>query len=214
VSTSANDDLRALLFGDVPMEAWPPGDTADAEPWAGFVRARADLAAGDQDLAIREWGAIAAFGDHEPRHILQAWHFLRGCNVHPDDAIAATVLGVVAEVAVDGAHDVLAAYRDGSVRYLNHGGGATVADAGDLEPVEVVDAVAHLVAIGQTVAPTIGVWAEPARPALPVGHSRFTMLTPGGARFVQGPDDALRADATATGLFAAATELLQRVVAI
>ena len=33
----------------------------------------------------------------------------------------------VARELVDGGHDVLAAYADGSVRYLNHAGGATVA---------------------------------------------------------------------------------------
>ena len=149
------------------------------------------------------------FGGGESRHTLQAWHFLRSVNVHPGDSIAGEVLGVVVEVTVDGAHDVLAAYRDGSIRYLNHAGGATILDE---VPPAVAAKAAALLAAGQVLADQIGPWTEPQLPDLPVGSMRLTMLTRGGPHFGQGPDDALGGDPLAAPVLAAATDLLVAVV--
>lgn len=209
---SADEALRGTLFGDVAMDQWPAGDATSAEPWDVFVRARAHLAAGDQDLAIREWASIetrAGFGVVESRHLLQAWHFLRSVGVQPDASIAGEVLGVVVEVTVDDAHDVLAAYADGSVRYLNHAGGSTVIDAA---PPTVAVAAAAVLQAGQSLAAQIGPWTEPHLPDLPVGHTRLTMLTRSGPHFGQGPGDVLGADPAAAPLLGAATELLVAVV--
>lgn len=204
--------LRSTLFGLVPLEGWPEGDGPAGEPWDGFVRAREHLAAGDQDLAIREWAALetrAGFGAVESRHLLQAWHFLRSVGIQPDGSIAGVVLGVVVEVTVGGAHDVLAAYADGSVRYLNHAGGATILD--DLPP-GVAPRVPPVLAAGQALADQLGPWAEPDIPDLPVGQMRLTMLTRGGPRFGQGPDAVLGSDPLAGPLLGAATELMVAVV--
>lgn len=207
--TEPADALAPTLYGDLPSEAWPVGDDVTDEPWASFVRARRHVADGDQDLAVRAWVGVAADATLEARHRLQAWHFLRSIGVNPDEAIAAEVWGVVAEVAVDDGHDVLAAYDVGGVRYLNHAGGVTVVDEVEGDAAE---ALAQWLAAGQQLAGHIGVWTEPTRPSLAVGESRMTMLTPGGPRFGQGPDDALRADPMAGPLFAAATALLVAVL--
>lgn len=207
-----DEALRSTLFGLLPLDAWPAGDGPSGEPWDGFVRARDHLAAGDQDLAIREWSQIALAAEltgGESRHVLQAWHFLRSVDVHPDESIAGEVLGIVVEVTVDGAHDVLAAYADGSVRYLNHAGGATVLD--DVPP-QTAALAANVLAAGQELADQIGPWTEPQLPDLPVGTMRLTMLTRGGPRFGQGPDDVLGDDPMAGPLLTAATALLVSVV--
>ena len=129
--STAADALRPTLYGDLPLEQWPVGDDHTAEPWASFVRARGHLADGDQDLAVRAWAAIALDESQESRNRLQAWHFLRSINVHPDEELVAhQAWGVVVEVPVDGGHDVLAAYRVGGVRYLNHAGGVSVVEEG------------------------------------------------------------------------------------
>ena len=209
-----DEGLRSTLFGMVPLDAWPVGDDSVGEPWDGFVRARQHLADGDQDLAIREWSQIAMAADltgGESRHVLQAWQFLRSVNVHPDASIAGLVLGVVVEVTVDQAHDVLAAYADGSVRYLNHAGGATILD--DVPP-EVAEKAVAVLAAGQALADQIGPWEEPALPDLPVGSMRLTMLTRGGPRFGQGPEEVLGNDRLAAPVLAAATELLVAVVGL
>ena len=210
-------ELRPLLFGDVAIDRWLPaesdGGVAASGPWASFARAREHLAAGDQDLAIREWSTIAnPIVANESRHVLQAWTFLRQQGVQPDASIAGEVLGVVAEVSLDGGHDVLAAYADGSIRYLHHLGGATIVEPGAATPEMAAAAVAWL-AVGQRAHDAIGPWDGPHLPPLPAGDSRVTMLARGGPRFGQGPDAAFRADPLAGALFAAATALLQAVVA-
>lgn len=212
--TSAADALHPLLYGDQPLDQWPVGDDHEAEPWASFVRARRHLADGDQDLAVRAWAAVAHEESLESRNRLQAWHFLRSINVHPDEELVAhQAWGVVVEVPVDGGHDVLAAYRVGGVRYLNHAGGATVVEEGQGGE-ELLTALAKLLTAGQALADVLGPWTEGALPEVPTDHTRLLVLTPGGHRFGQGPDEALRQEPLAEALFAAATELLVAVVGL
>lgn len=212
--TTAADALRPTLYGDVPLDEWPAGDDHADEPWASFVRAREHLADGDQDLAVRAWSAIAHDESLESRHRLQAWHFLRSINVNPDEGLVARqAWGVVVEVPVDGGHDVLAAYPVGGVRYLNHAGGATVLEEGQGGEAVLV-ALAELLVAGQALADVLGPWTEAALPELPADQTRLLVLTPGGHRFGQGPDDALRQEPLAEALFSAATELLVAVVAL
>jgi hypothetical protein len=116
-----------LLFGDLPLDQWPgPGTPAQGAPWDSFIAARAELAAGQRDEAIELWRHIAARTDIEARHVLQAWTFLRQAGIAPDAEDAKDVVGVVVSVPVQHGHDVLAGYRDGSVRYINFSGAAVV----------------------------------------------------------------------------------------
>lgn len=179
--------LEPLLYGDAPLEGSGPG-------------------------AITTWQGIAADESAESRTRLQAWTSLRAAGVDVPAAVAQRVLGVVVHVPIDDLHDVLAAYADGSVRYLNHSGAATVVEPP--APAEVAAAASRLLAAGAEVVPMIGPWDEPALPELPPGHARLLMLTPSGPCFGQGPFDVLVADPKAGGLFDAATGLLQAVVGL
>lgn len=204
---NAAEALRPLLYGDVPMADWPPaaaGTPAD-EPWASFVRAREAYDAGDVATATTAWLGIARTLGTESRCVLQAWTFLRAAGTEPAPDEATVVHGVLCEVPAGGGHDVLAAYRDGSARYLNHSGRAAVVEEPWQETFELVWAAAPL---GEV----IGVWEQPELPDVPDGHGRVLLLTPGGFRFGQGPADQLFADPTAGAVLAAATPLLQRIV--
>ena len=202
-----------MLYGNLPPAQWRPLTAgATSEPWQSFERALELLRAGDHTSASREWQRITTLDGIESRHVLQAWHFLRGVGIRPPEAAAADVLGAIAEVAVNGGHDVLAAYRDGSVRYLNYSGKVLVVEG---EQAAVVgDAVAAWFEIAQALAHVVGVWDEPQLPSLPAGATRILMLTPGGLRFGQGPDSALRGDRAAAAFLAAATRLLTEVTAL
>lgn len=199
-----------MLFGDLPIEAWPQTDaSADAEPWLSFVRARELNHAGRRDDAVAVWREIAAHDEYESRHTLQAWHFLRSAGFAPPPDEAATVLAAVAEVAVRSGHDLLIAYRVDGVRYLNHARRAVVVEP-DVYPS--VDAAASVwLDVAATVARVVGVWDHPELPALPPGHSRIMMLTSAGPRFGQGPDALLRRDVPAAAFLAAATRVLQAI---
>jgi hypothetical protein len=208
--STAADSLRPLLYGDLPFSQWPPPDGAqDGEPWSSFARAREAAEGGDLAAAQDTWRRIAATEGIEARHVLQAWHFLRTTGVTPPDDVAALVLGAVAEVPMGPAHDVLAAYADGSVRYLNHSGKVAV-----IEPptdAELGRATSEWLAIAGQLSRAIGPWEGPL-PPVPPGHARVLMLTPSGPRFGQGPYDALSGDAAAGAFLAAAANVLQIVV--
>ena len=201
--------LRRLIFGDCPVDEWPPTETAvTSEPWQSFALARAALERHDQMEATRLWRGIITMPSIESRHVLQAWHFLRSIGITPEAEVAKHLLGAVAEVAVPQGHDLLAAYEDGSVRYLNYSGAVAVID----ESMPTVEAPARdMLRVGQAIVQAIGPWEGPL-PTVPAGYSRLTLLTPLGPHFGQGPDAALRADQRAAVFLDAATRTLLAVV--
>src|SRR5690242_11854722 len=81
--------LRDTLFGDRPIDAWP-GVAANAEgfPWDAFALARTHLANGDHESAVSAWRTILNQHGLEPRHYLQAWHFLRQIGHQPSPDVA------------------------------------------------------------------------------------------------------------------------------
>lgn len=197
--------LRPMLFGNLPIDRWPSSDDGRGDGVVGrFVAAREALARGVPEEAVAIWREIATADGIEARHVLQAWCFLRGRGIQPDPSIAAEVLGVVVEIPIDDRHDVLAGYRDGTARYLNHSGRVAIVD----DPTAFASVVAALVDAGQGLADRIGPWDRPELPPLPPGHARLAMLTREGFRFGQGPEAALLGDAIAQPVLAAATALL------
>ena len=78
------DNIRDTLFGDSPLDAYPPSATALSQPpWPAFIRAREAVAAGQIPAAIALWQEIVATDGLESRHYAQAWHFLRAYGVQP-----------------------------------------------------------------------------------------------------------------------------------
>lgn len=202
-------DLRPSLFGNVDLVAWPSSDGVNGYPWDEFVRARDSWKSGDREAAVSVWDSLAHDEKVESRHRLQAWHFLRSAGEGPSGQEAMQVFGVIAEVAVAGGHDLLAAYLDGSARYINHAGGTVVVDASSAP--DLAADVESWLAVGAALARVIGAWEGGVLPPLPTGHTRIVVLTPGGIRFGQGPDGQLRQDATASPFLEAATQLMVQV---
>ena len=201
-----------LLFGDLPLDQWPGADApAQGAPWDSFIAARAKLAAGNRDEAIRLWLHITTRADVESRHLLQAWTFLRQAGIAPDAEHAKDVLGVIVSVPVQNGHDVLAAYHDGSVRYVNFSGAAVVVDDA---PPAVAAAARELLGQGRIVAGRIGPWTEPRLPPLASGEARLMVLTPSGPRFGQAAFSALGSDPMAQPVLDAAFQLLTEVLTV
>jgi hypothetical protein len=120
------------------------------------------------------------------------------------------VYGVVVEVTLSGGLDTLAAYADGSARYLNWSGKAIVWDAPRTPIGALVGAV---IEAGERIVPRIGPWDGPRRGPPPLDHVRLNMLTPSGLHFGEGPMDVLSNDAIGGPLVAAAVKLLQALTA-
>jgi hypothetical protein len=202
--------LRQTVFGDASLDVWTArGAGQPGQPWDSFEQAREMAQAGHRDEAVRIWRQIASAGGLESRHTLQAWHFLRQAGQPPPPDQARLVLGVAAEMPVRKGHDLLAAYRDGTARYLNYSGKAVIWD--DHSDSRVQAAITGWLNAGQVIASAIGVWEQPSLPPLPPGDARLMMLTPGGHRIGQAPAAALSQDPKAGPFLAAATKLLQLI---
>lgn len=215
---SALGSLRRLLYGDLGIDEWPAGDVDPSGapwpgPWSSFVEARAHLANGDQDLAMRAWSQVAnpIFG-FESRHVLQAWHLLRSVGIVPDASIAEEVLGIVAEVAIDGGHDVLAAYVDGSVRFLHHLGAASIFEPP--APAPVAQAAAAWLGVAGSLVREVAPWSGDGGQPAGSGETRFALLTRAGHRSLVGDDASMAASPVASQLLGAGAVLLQAVTAV
>lgn len=137
----------------------------------------------------------------------QAWHELRALGEVPDDP--ARVYGVVVDMPVGEGLDTLAAYQDGTCRYLNHSGKILIWEARD----DGVDALVHAVLdAGTAIAARIGPWPGP-RPSLRPGILRLSVLCSGGLYFREGPTSALSVDPTVGPLIRLAAQLLQTLTA-
>ena len=206
--SSAAAILRPLLYGDVPVEQWGAG-AGEGDPWDQFAAARLAVASSDTDAAVAIWNEIAGSPGLESRQYLQVWTFLRQTGHRPPADEAKRVLGVIAEMPVNESHDVLAAYEDGSCRYLNYSGKATVIDDRTIEGVQL--AVGNWLDVGRSLVRVIGPWDQPELPSLPVGHIRVMVLTPSGPHFGEGPEQQMMANPMAASFVGAAAALLQVV---
>jgi hypothetical protein len=201
--------LRQFVYGDVPLEQWgaPPPAERSGEPWASFEQAQRLAQAGQPAEAVAIWRQIALTDGVESRVALQAWHFVRQAGHNPPEELASVLLGAVAEVPMKRSHDVLAAYQDGTARYLNHAGGAVIWE--DREPA-IQAAIDDWLAYAQGLARALGTsWTEPSLPSLPPGHLRVLMLTPSGPRFGQGPEADMRNESAVSQFLNPATLLMQ-----
>jgi hypothetical protein len=203
--------MRDVLFGDRPLEQWPPpGAASNAFPWSAFAAARAQLAAGNRAAAVASWREILAHPDLESRHYLQAWHFLRAQGEQPAADVAKQVLGVVVEVALPQGLDLLAAYADRNARYYNFSGAGVVWEHPNPSLDVLID---QLLAAAHVVVQQIGPW-DKARPPAPAGdHVRLSFLTPSGLHFGQGPMGNFRKDRLAAPVLDLATRLMTDLIA-
>jgi hypothetical protein len=199
-----------LIFGNVPIGGWPPGDDHPGDLALRFVSAREAFHSSDLPSARAIWREITTAPGLESRDYLQAWSFLRESGQRPAADEAKRVLGLVAEIPMQDKHDLLAAYEDGSCRYLNYAGGVVIVD--DRSVADVQQAINAWLEVGRRLVQLIGPWNQPELPGLPPGHARVTILTPSGPHFGQGPQQQLIAEPTARLFVDAAAALLQIVV--
>jgi hypothetical protein len=119
------------------------------------------------------------------------------------------LLGVIVEVPMGQGLDVLAAFAEGGVRYLNQSGKVIIFE-GQGNPVEAL--AKELVSSCLSVVNQIGPWDKQRLPPPKAGNVRMTFLVSDGLYFGEGPFDALQKDPMAGPILARASQLLQRAV--
>ena len=207
-SSSPQSAIRDTLFGDMPLDRWS-GD-GQTSPWSLFAAAKRHLDSGQRDDAIASLKQVLALPDLEPRHYLQAWHFLRPLGHKPTADEARRVLGVVVEVPVEDGLDLVAAYPDHSARYYNFSGAGVVWEHPDTSLDAHID---RLISASSAGVQQIGPWDGPRPAPPPKNQVRFSFLTPSGLYFGQGPFQDLAADPKGGAVIAAANDLMRALMA-
>ena len=171
-------------------------------PWVLMAAAHVKLKMDEPTEAGRLLRAVTLISN-EARLRLWAWHNLRQLGKYPSPDLARQVLGVIIEVPVDERMDILAAYADGSARYINHQGGMIVWDSTD-----------------ETITPLVLTVIREAQPAgavqedrlddpIPAEEVRLSMLTPGGLYVWQGQ---AQENESFTRIFASMASLLRALI--
>ncbi len=204
-------EIRATLFGDMPLAEWAQAAKATpAEPWSSFASAQDQIAAGAAAAAVTSLRGVLAQPGLDSRQYLQAYHFLRELGVEPPADLAKHIYGVVVEVGVNGGLDIVAAYADHTARYYNFSGAAVIWEAPGTTLDATIDA---LLEAGRVVAAQIGPWTEPRPPAPPQGEGRISMLTPSGLHFGQAEMGLLMNDPLAAPVLQRAQRLMEALMA-
>jgi hypothetical protein len=171
------------------------------DDWALFESQKAIFAGSDLG-AVRK---IAEDSNEESRVRVLAFNWLRE---HKQPLPARQLLGVIVEVPIRGGVDVLAAYVDGRVRYINHAGGMAFFEG---VPPDIAAGAKAVVASAVGAVSQIGPWDQKRLPP-PTTDVRFTFLMSDGLAFGQGPLDRTQRDPAAGPIFQKATSLFQLVV--
>jgi len=141
----------------------------------------------------------------ESRIRLIACHILKTLHQEPPEKI---LLGVIVEIGMDGGLDVLAAFRDGSARYINYTSRLLIWEHSDLHSAlltkKIFDESERIVA-------QIGPWNQPRKIFPSTGNLRISFLMSDGLYFGEGPVNILFKDPMAGPALNAATEMLQYI---
>jgi hypothetical protein len=138
----------------------------------------------------------------ESRMKLLAFHQLRlkGYTVGNKE-----LLGVIIEVQLEKGLDVLAAFKDGTARYINQSEKLIVWETQTAESGRLIN---DLFEAAINVVNKIGVWDGARLPPPGKGEVRLNFLVSDGLYFGQGPFNVLAADAMGAPVINAATELM------
>jgi hypothetical protein len=156
---------------------------------------------------IQALRSIALDAGSESRAVASAWRRLReaGQPVPPRE-----LLGVVIEVPLESGLDTLAAYRDGSVRFMHGSGAATFIEGPNAAVAPLVE---RIMAAAQAIVDRIGPTVEPRRPA-PARNVRMSFIVSDGLYFGEGPMQALMGDGLAGPLLQAGVGLLDALTGL
>ncbi len=115
------------------------------------------------------------------------------------------IYGVIVEVGMDEGLDVLAAYDDGTARYINYSEKLIVWDTKTAESSALV---ADLFSAAQSVVDQIGPWEGNRLPPPVSGNARLTFLVSDGLYFGEGPFEMLAGDPMGGAVINSAAKLM------
>ena len=193
----ATNRIYNLLFCDDPA-LFAPRDGEIPAPWQQLL-----YAATPDPEAI---GALAddPVGEGRVRALAYNWR-----RAHALPVPARKLLGAIVEVPLAGGLDVLAAFVEGGVRYINHSGKMTFIE-GPSAPIRKL--VADLFAAAQEAVDHIGPWDKARLPPPAAGRVRMSFVVSDGLYFGDGEMKVMEHEPLAAPILARANALLRQVL--
>ncbi|HUP13192.1 MAG TPA: hypothetical protein VM187_13285 [Niastella sp.] len=181
-----------LLFCDK-IEPYRTANETSGYPWDVLMADKPEIAA---------LNTIAMDRDLESRQRLLACHLLMQQNQTPDNQ---ELMGVIVEVALPEGLDVLAAFSDGTARYINHSEKILVWETPTNESEQLI---IELFNESVAVVNQIGPWEGERKPAPGTDMIRLSFLVSDGLYFGEGPFEVLQDDPMGGPVIQAATNLM------
>ncbi len=130
---SDSDPIRQMFFASQSLQEMVKTAKLDGKPspFQSMADSFRFVQEGKKSEAISTLQGILKEPDLETRVQLWVWTALRDLGVQPDQRQGGEVLGVVIEMPMQNGYDTLAAYVDGTARYLNFSGAAIFWDQRD-----------------------------------------------------------------------------------
>jgi hypothetical protein len=197
-ANEAINSIYNLLFCD-DIAAFKPKAGAKIVPWQATIFSDPVDA-----TALRN---LAADSSQEGRIRFLAYARLRSVS---EPVTSKVLLGVIVEVPLSTGVDVLAAYSEGGVRYINQTGKLAVFEGAP----SIQLLVGSLFHSSQSIVERIGPWENPRLPPPRSGNIRLTFLVSDGLYFGEGPMKQMQGDPMAAQVITDATFLLRAVVAL
>ena len=209
-------EIRDLLFADLDVpgvrRVFRPAPVGDGPDVGSALLALASAAeAGDADGAGTQLRLLLGSGP-ETRVRLQAWSLARRAGV-PLAGDAHRIRAVIVDMGLEDGVDTVAAFEDGSARYLNQAGGGIFWEVGQADGGDVRSAIAALLEAGQRVVDATGP-LDSERPDAPSnGVAEIWLLTDGGIHLGMGPADVIGRDRLGGPVLGAAFQLMTTLMA-
>ena len=156
----------------------------------------------DKGAAEESLLAVAADPAVESRIKLLVYHQLRQKGFHIDSK---ELLGVIIEVRFENGLDVVAAFKDGTARYINQAEKLIIWETTTAESEKLIY---NLFSESLKVVSKIGAWDKPRLAQPGIDDVRISFLVADGLYFGQGPFDALAKDAMGGPVIQAAGQLM------
>jgi hypothetical protein len=179
------DDLDPYRHNPTPPRGYP---------WDALFAEEDDVAALQEIVSDRQL---------EARLKLLAYQRLRAANQPIENR---ELLAVVVEVGLDDGLDVIAAYADGTARYINQSGKMIFWESPEAESRALIQ---QLYTASVNIVSKIGAWDGERLPPPERGQLRLSFLVSDGLYFGQGPVEVLFGDALAGPALQAALALVQ-----
>lgn len=162
----------------------------------------------DESSSVEDLHRVANDPQSNPRVKMMAYNRLLEAGQEPQKR---ELLGVIIEVGMDEGLDTLAAFNDGTARYINYTEAMVIWESPNQDSNALIT---NLLSNSINIVNQIGPWGQPRIAHPTAGNVKLSFLVSDGLYFGMGPVNVLFGDPMAAPALSAATSLMQYLTSI